>query len=228
MGTILPPLLKTQILEAMRNSNSNSGAARYLGVNYDRYRKYALVYGLWHQHLNERGVGTPKGFAKLATTVKLRDIFAGKHLNYPLNKLKYRMIKRGLLIEQCTLCGFNERRITDNKLPLILTFKDGNRENMAQDNIHLLCYNCMFLTTGLPSLAHRRQLESAMKHPHRTEYPLTWNEANKQDIIVRPLPEDEDMDDETFDAGTLDKNTIDTIQQEIQKELALKEEEEEI
>jgi hypothetical protein len=212
----MKPILKSEILDAIAHTNSNSAAARYLGANYARYRRFAMAYDLWFCHLNEKGVGTPKGFANLPTTVKLKDIFANKHPNYSLNRLKWRMITKGLLIEKCANCGFDEQRLTDGKRPLILTFKDGVRTNMAKENIYLLCWNCCFLITGTPQLAHRRQLQTAMKHPHVRPYPQTWIDENNKDVIIRPVPE-EDYDE--LAAGTLDTDTITKIQKEIQEEL---------
>lgn len=201
------PILKSKIIEAQQHTKSNMAAARYLGEPYRRYRTYAKIYGLFDSHANQSGVGIDKGFARTRSTVKLKDIFAGKHPNYSLVRLKRRMINRGLLVEACTLCGFHERRITDGKIPLILTFKDGNRKNLSQDNIHLLCYNCMFLTTGLPQLAHRKQLEKAMATPPE-QLPKAWyKESNMDRTHIN-----EDLTDAATPAGTPTNNTpIETI-----------------
>ena len=33
-------------------------------------------------------------------------------------------------------------------MPLLLTFKDGNKKNYLLDNLTMLCYNCYFLQVG--------------------------------------------------------------------------------
>ena len=48
------------IEDAQKQTKSNSEASRWLGINYLTYRKYAKIYGLWEQHLNQRGVGIKK------------------------------------------------------------------------------------------------------------------------------------------------------------------------
>lgn len=159
------PILRAEIEEAQRHTNSNAAAARYLNVSYKRYKQYAELYGLFERHLNVRGIGIEKGFSKRPTSIPLRDILAGKHPTYSLSKLKNRLIARKKIVEECTLCGFHEQRITDKKVPLMLTFKDGNRSNFQLDNLILLCYNCLFLTTGAPSVVNRGTIKRSLTHP---------------------------------------------------------------
>ena len=51
-------------------------------------------------------------------------------------------------MEQCNCCSFEERRVVDYKVPLVLNFKDKNKKNWKQDNLEFLCYNCYFLNVG--------------------------------------------------------------------------------
>ncbi len=150
-------LLRSQIEEAQRHTDSGGSAARWLGVSYAMYKKYAVLYGLFERHANPTGKGIDKGFSKRPTSIPLRDILAGKYPKYSLAKLKNRLIARNKIEEACCLCGFHERRITDGKVPLMLTFVDGDRSNFRLANLELRCYNCMFLTTGAPTVAHRRR-----------------------------------------------------------------------
>ena len=50
--------------------------------------------------------------------------------------------------EKCASCGFEERRITDYRVPLKIDFLDGDTTNHKLDNIQMLCYNCYFLQVG--------------------------------------------------------------------------------
>lgn len=161
------PVLRSQIEEAQRHTNSNAAAARWLNISYKRYKKYAELYGLFDRHLNPAGFGIDKGLSKRPTSKPLKDILEGKHPNYSLTKLKNRLIARKKLQEECSLCGFNERRVTDNKVPLMMHFKDNNHKNFSLDNLELYCYNCMFLTTGAPSVAYRREIEKSFVAPEK-------------------------------------------------------------
>lgn len=158
-------ILRSQIEEAQRHTNSNMAAARWLGVSYERYRKYAKLYNLFDQHLNEIGKGIEKGFSKKPTSTPLHEILAGKHPNYSLAKLKNRLIARKKITPECALCGFSEKRITDGQTPLMLRFLDGNRKNFLLHNLQLYCYNCMFLTTGAPSVVYKKHIHTSLTTP---------------------------------------------------------------
>jgi hypothetical protein len=161
------PLLRSEIEEAQRHTRSNKAAARYMQVSYRRYRRYAMLYNLFDSHCNQEGIGLDKGWAKRASTIPLRDILAGKHPKYSMARLKNRLIARKKLVEQCASCGFNERRITDKKVPLMLTFLDGNHLNYSLSNLALYCYNCMFLTTGSPNVVNKIYIEKSFIEPQK-------------------------------------------------------------
>lgn len=146
-GTNRRPLLKRDIEEAQRNSQSAMGAARWLNRSYSTYKKYAIAYGLHEQHLNQGGKGIAKPHVQ-GKRFPLSDILDGKHPTYNVKQLQKRLVNGGYLDEQCTQCGFQERRIVDFKIPLMMIFKDGNSCNHNLDNMYLLCFNCAFLTVG--------------------------------------------------------------------------------
>jgi hypothetical protein len=172
-GTHHKIILRSQIEEAQRHTNSNRAASRWLQVDYKTYKKYADLYGLFEQHKNPTGIGVDKGFSKRPTSIPLRDVLAGNHPKYSLAKLKNRLIARRKIHEACTVCGFNERRITDYKMPLMLTFIDGNKTNFSLNNLELRCYNCMFLTTGAPSVVHRSTIPASLRTDKQPRNPLT-------------------------------------------------------
>lgn len=166
-GSKAVPILRSQILEAQRHTNSNASAARWLNVSYERYRKYAKLYDLFDQHMNQEGIGVDKGMSKRPTSIPLKEILAGNHPDYSIAKLKNRLIARKKLIEECACCGFNEKRITDGRVPLMIRFTDGNNKNFSLTNLQLYCYNCMFLTTGAPSVVYRTShIEKSFTQPH--------------------------------------------------------------
>ena len=70
--------------------------------------------------------------------------------HFDAKKIKSRLIYEGLIEEVCAKCGFVERRVTDTKVPVILSFIDGNKKNYHLDNLEFLCYNCSFLYAASP------------------------------------------------------------------------------
>jgi hypothetical protein len=198
-------LLRSEIEEAQRHTNSNKGAARWLNVAYPTYRRYAKLYDLFDRHLNVNGIGVEKGFAKRPTSVPLRDILAGKHPKYSLAKLKNRLIARNKLMEVCSICGFDERRITDKRVPLMLTFADGNHANFNLSNLELRCYNCMFLTTGAPSVVNRNAIPKSFTHPENI--PAT------KSLPIKPTDYYERVDEPEIDILLTDEEKEALLQQ---------------
>lgn len=149
-------LTKEQILAAQSKTNSNSAAARYLGVSYVHYKKFAKLYKdidgqtLLEKHKNQSGKGVPKYLVrskKKKEGFDIYDLIEGRvpATNFTPKKLKQRLISAKLLEEKCNVCGFSERRVVDLKVPLVLTHKDGNKKNFKLDNLEFKCYNCSFL-----------------------------------------------------------------------------------
>ena len=147
---------KDMILRAMKHTKSNMAAARFLGCSYPHYKQYAKLYKneegqtLFEVHLNRQGKGISKHLYKKKDLTPIHDILEGRVdvSNYNPKELKDRLIHEGLLAEECNSCGFNERRVVDYKVPLILNFIDGNKKNWKLENLELLCYNCYFLKVG--------------------------------------------------------------------------------
>lgn len=150
------PLSRNDVEKAMRHTRSNRAAARYLNCSYQHYRKYASIYidkesgrSLLEIHKNQSGKGIPK-FLGGKKDYALDDILSGK-LNpssVSPHKIKDKLILENRIAEECHCCGFNERRVLDYKIPLLLSFKDGNKLNYKLENLELLCYNCFFLRIG--------------------------------------------------------------------------------
>ena len=161
------PLSVQQIKAAQSQTMSNMAAARYLHVSYQHYKRYAKEYGLFEGHKNQSGKGIPKFLKGSGKEPALMDIIEGKvsAAHFDPAKIKYRLIEEAYLSEQCSMCGFKERRVLDYKTPLLLHFKDGNKSNYLLDNIELLCYNHYFLTVGdIFSDKDVKQIESHQEH----------------------------------------------------------------
>ena len=82
--------------------------------------------------------------------------------NFNPDKVKKRLFEEGYLQEECSMCGFNERRLLDYKIPLLLHFKDNNKKNWRLENLEVLCYNHYFLTIGdIFSVKDEEQIETS-------------------------------------------------------------------
>ena len=174
------PLTKEMILAAMSQTKSNRAACRYLNVSYIHYKKWAKLYesdthdNLFEQHKNQCGKGIPKFLRGKGKEPALIDIIEGRvdASSFSPDKIKYRLITEGHLLEECAVCKFNERRVSDYKMPLLLNFKDNNKKNYRKENIELLCYNHYFLTVG--DIFTNKQIKGIEDHKPINQSEVKW------------------------------------------------------
>ena len=136
-------LTKNMILNSQDNTKSAAEASRWLGVSFNTYKKWSKFYGIFEQHLNQKGVGIKKGWATYK--VPIDDIIFGKRQppkRYSLSVLKKRLVEEGYFEEECHSCTYNEVNLETDKTCLNLDFKDGDTKNFKIDNLRLLCPNC--------------------------------------------------------------------------------------
>lgn len=144
-------LLESEILAAQSISKTEAEASRKLGVSFMTYRKYAKIYGLYGRLTNMAGKGINKPIRNEDSgKYPLNQILENKFPKYSTNRLKARLIRSNRIEQKCNKCGFCERRMVDNIVPLLLNYIDGNNKNKLKDNIELLCYNCFFLYVNNP------------------------------------------------------------------------------
>ena len=196
------PLTKEQILAAIAKTRSNAAAARYLNCSYVHYKKWAKIYesdthdNLFEQHKNQSGVGIPKFLKSGGKEPALMDIIEGRAnaASFTPDKIKYRLITEGYLEEKCAICGFRERRVLDYKIPLLLHFKDNNKQNYKLDNIELLCYNHYFLNVG--DIFTDKQIEGIEDHVPTNQSKVEWEVDDYHMQRLKELGLGEDDKDE--------------------------------
>jgi len=198
------PLSKNMIIAAMAKTKSNLAGSRYLHVSYQHYKRYAKNYeateegydSLFDQHKNQCGKGIPKFLNDGKKSPALLDIIEGRvsATSFAPAKIKHRLIEEGYLLEECSMCGFKERRVLDYKIPLLLNFKDKIKSNYNKENIELLCYNHYFLSVGeVFTDKDEQHIESSKGHSGTTEQ-VKWevDPYHLQRLKELGLGEDED------------------------------------
>jgi hypothetical protein len=152
-------ITKEQCEIAMKYTRSVRAAARYLNCSYQHLKPFMKAYkdeetglSLFDLHKNQSGKGIPKflnnsNFGRIAP---VEEIVNGKvdASSFNAEKLKFKMIEGGYLLEQCYYCGFEERRQVDGKTPLLMMFLNGHKHDYTNGNAQLCCYNCYFLQVG--------------------------------------------------------------------------------
>ena len=173
-------ITKEQLLNAMKMTKSNMSCARYLGISYMHYSRYAKSYideesgkTLFDLHKNQAGKGIRKHLG--GKDPDLKSLMDGELYvkSYNLNRYKDRLIQEGYIEEKCNSCGFTEQRVHDYKSPLLIHFKDKNKENWRIENIELLCYNCYFLYIG--DVFNEKQIKHIEEDaPIKKDDQITW------------------------------------------------------
>ena len=158
------PLIESEILDAQSHCNNAIECARYLSVGYNCYKRWATSYGIFK--INPWSKGNKKQYwVPDKGKHPLNQILEGKFPDYPIYRLKDLLIRSGTKKDECENCGFNEHRITDHRMPLLISFKDGNEHNHLLENIQILCYNCVFLIGR--GYIHRGKVEFNFIDPDR-------------------------------------------------------------
>jgi len=154
-------VLESDIRNAMKNTLSNTEAAKYLGISYNHYKKWSKQYidsdtkqSLFDLHLAvDTKTGKMKRYVRRIVDRK-EGVPLDKILNneysrrYPLYRLKHRLFRSGQKAECCENCGFDTRRFVDKNTPLILFQESDDRDDYSLENLKVYCYNCYYLHVG--------------------------------------------------------------------------------
>lgn len=116
------------IREAIANSPTMGGAAKYLKVDWRTFKKEAEKYGLYS--LGKR----------TASKYELTDILNGLHPQYPTSKLSIRLVKEGVKEYKCETCGITD--YNNKPISLELNHINGDNSDHSLSNLQLLCPNC--------------------------------------------------------------------------------------
>jgi hypothetical protein len=136
------PILKSEIEEVQKLTPFAAKQARLLGCHITTYKKYCKLYGIWKPKPNEKG--RRNLFDPSLGKYPLNEILEGKHPNVSDFRVKDKLIRSGTFPPKCNICGYDKRRITDQKVCLLLDHIDGDMHNFKRENLQLLCLNCTF------------------------------------------------------------------------------------
>jgi len=146
-------ILEKDIRYAMVHCQSYKECAIFLGCTVTSFKYYASLYidsetGLTLLELIkklklEKSKIKKKQLGQLGPgNIKLYEILDGKHPRYNRRRLVSRLFTELVFKEECQLCGYDEKRLTDYKAPLTVIWKDRDIKNHKKENLEILCYNC--------------------------------------------------------------------------------------
>lgn len=106
-----------------------------LGLHFNTFKRYAQKLGVYDPNQGAKGKNK-KSVVKVPTD----KILNGDYPQFQTYKLKNRLIKEGLLKNECSICGISEWN--GKLLNCELDHIDGNRTNHRIENLRILCPNC--------------------------------------------------------------------------------------
>lgn len=86
---------------------------------------------------------------------------------------------------KCSKCGWGEKNIYTNKIPLEIEHIDGNYKNNKEENLDLLCPNCHSLTSTHGSLNignGKRDWKNKYRKKYKEKYLELIGENNESDV----------------------------------------------
>jgi hypothetical protein len=166
-------ITKEQCEVAMKQTRSVMAAAKYLNCSYQHLKRFMKAYkdeetglSLFELHKNQCGKGIPKFLnnSKFGKIAPVEDIVNGRidASSFNPEKLKFKLVEAGYMLEQCYYCGFNEKRNIDGKIPLIMVFLNKHKYDFTDGNAQLCCYNCYFIQVG--NVFTERDLDALESH----------------------------------------------------------------
>lgn len=203
---------KEDLLRAMKVTKSVRAAARYLNCSYQHIKPYFKSFRvddndpnsptLFDVHKNQVGKGIPKFLKHHGKDPDLKKILNGELYteSFSIDKFKRRLIQEAILAEECSCCGFNEQRVSDYRVPLLINFKNGNKRDWKLENIEFLCYNCYYLTIGDIFTPKQIQgIEDTYEIPKRQEVKWEMDETMYEQFkSLNLLDESDENGDDDF------------------------------
>jgi hypothetical protein len=136
-------------------------------------------------HKNRGGKGIPKFLLGKSSEPKLIDVLEGRVPMYHFSpqKIKDRILEEGLIDPECSNCKFRERRLIDQRVPLILTHINGEKTDFGLDNLEFLCYNCAFLYGKSPITDDQVEIMEGYKEvAKKNEYQWEMDEFHMEHL----------------------------------------------
>ena len=139
-------LNRGEIENAISIAGTMKQAALYLNVSYNTFRRECMKYdNLWNPQ-PAGGKGKKRVTKHYINQSLLYKILRGENINsWRETVLLKRALLEKYLTAECDNCSCNYEHIEKSELmPLVIDFLDGDKENGKQDNLRILCLNCVY------------------------------------------------------------------------------------
>ena len=140
-----------RIRQACADYPTMLSAALSLNMPYISFKRYAQKYGCWKPNQTRQGIARQK-YEHDKIRIPLSEILQGQHPFYPYGALKRRLLKEGILKNECEKCHITEWN--GKSLIMQMDHIDGNNRNHRRENLRMLCPNCHAQTSTYSSKSY--------------------------------------------------------------------------
>lgn len=116
-------------------------AAKKLGMAYSTFIRRAKKLGCYNPNQGSKGISRTKRYL-----IPLEEILDGKQPQFQSYKLKIRLLKEGMIEDECSICGWGEKPEGAEYSPCELDHINGDPTDHRFENLRMLCPNCHSLT----------------------------------------------------------------------------------
>ncbi len=136
-------LSRGKIEHAIGITQSMRQAANYLNVSYNIFKREAIKHNLFKAASNK---GIRRVHKNTFSNQMLASVLKGEQpMSYRETMLLRKAFKEAYLEKACSNCTANYTHNTDKQPPpLVLDFLDGDNNNGKQENLRVLCLNCVY------------------------------------------------------------------------------------
>ena len=142
-GRVKIILSRGKIEHAIGITQSMRQAANYLNVSYNIFKREANKHNLFKAASNK---GIRRVHKNTFSNQMLASILKGEQpMSYRETMLLRKAFNEAYLEKACSNCTANYTHNTDKQPPpLVLDFLDGDNTNGKQENLRVLCLNCVY------------------------------------------------------------------------------------
>jgi hypothetical protein len=129
-------------IQIVKECKTMHSASTKIGVPFMTFKRRAKRLGCYEPNQGGKGIKSNANY----NIIPIEEILNGKHPQYGTYHLKIRLIREGIIKDECSICGWKEKFPGSEFTPCELDHIDGNSKNHKKENLRILCPNCHSLT----------------------------------------------------------------------------------
>lgn len=169
-----------EIKEAVDSSSTMSEAANKLNMSFSTFKRKAIKFDLYKPNQGRKGIKR-EFYEDEKIRIPLNKILNGEFPFYSRTYLKKRLLRRGILKNECKICGISEWMGKEIKCQL--DHIDGDSTNHKLENLRMLCPNCH---TQTETFSNKKKSKRSISYT-KEEFIKAVSESNNYSDVKKKL-----------------------------------------